>query len=72
LSLEKFGEVGEVGEMGEKFILGTEGSGIFSDDHELALPLLRGENSVKVPLFKGDLGGSQPTSTKPIKFENIP
>jgi hypothetical protein len=40
-SLEKFGEVGEVGEvgeMGEKFILGTEGSGIFSDDHELALP----------------------------------
>jgi hypothetical protein len=24
--------------MGEKFILGTEGSGIFSDDHELALP----------------------------------
>jgi hypothetical protein len=43
LSLEKFGEVGEVGEvgemgeMGEKFILGTEGSGIFSDDHELAL-----------------------------------
>ncbi len=49
MSLEKFGEVGEVGEMGEmgemgeKFILGTEGSGIFSDDHELALPLKRGE-----------------------------
>ena len=28
--------------MGEKFILGTEGSGIFSDDHELALQVTRG------------------------------
>jgi len=41
-----------MGEMGEKFILGTEGSGIFSDDHELALPLTRGEKTLKVPLFK--------------------
>ena len=35
-------------------------------------PLKRGENSVKVPLFNSDLGGSQPTSTQPIKFENTP
>ena len=54
MSLEKFGEVGEVGEMGEmgemgeKFILGTEGSGIFSDDHELAL-LKKGDFEWIVP-----------------------
>jgi hypothetical protein len=34
--------------------------------------LKRGENLFKVPLFKGDLGGSLSTATKPIKFENTP